>query len=160
VYSEQEFEVMKADVLSCKTLQCDGVVFGILTADEKVDMRRCKILADLAFPMAVSFHRAFDVVPDMFQALEDIISLGFIRILSSGGAVTAVAGAEMLKSLIQKAAGRIEIMPGAGVDAENVGKLIRHTGAVAVHGSFSRDIPYKITETSVVEKVQSILAVI
>jgi copper homeostasis protein len=158
VYSDLEFEVMKADVLSCKALQCDGVVFGILTADGKVDVTRCKILGDLAYPMDVTFHRAFDVAQNMFEALEDIICLGFQRILSSGGAETAKSGAEVLKTLIEKAAGRIEIMPGAGVNLENVKNLLAHTGAVAVHGSFSKDVPYKLTDVGVVKEVQAILA--
>lgn len=158
VYSEQEFEVMKADVLNCKGLKCDGVVFGILTVAGRVDMQRCRILADLAHPMPVTFHRAFDVTDDLFQAMEDIITLGFKRILSSGGHDTAIEGAETLKSLIQSAAGRIEIMPGAGVNIDNVKSLMELTGATAVHGSFSKDVPYKLTDVYAVKAVQLILS--
>lgn len=153
VYSDLEFEVMKSDVINCKALGCDGVVFGILTANNVVDVERCKILLELAKPMHATFHRAFDDAADLFQALEILISLGFERILTSGGAETAVAGKDVIKALIEATAGRIEIMPGAGVNKDNVEALIRTTGARSVHGSFSRDVPFRLTNLETVKSV-------
>ncbi len=156
-YSELEFEIMRQDILNCKALNCDGVVFGMLNEHGRVDLERCKILVDLAYPMAVAFHRAFDVTNDLFEALEDLIGLGFERVLTSGGADTAIEGAAVLKVLIEKAAGRIEIMPGSGITVHNVAALIEVTGAKAVHGSLSQDVPYRLTAVKAVEDVQRIL---
>jgi copper homeostasis protein len=153
VYSDLEFEVMKSDVINCKVLGCDGVVFGILTANNVVDVERCKILLELAKPMPATFHRAFDDAADLFQALEILISLGFERILTSGGAETAVGGKDVIKALIEATAGRIEIMPGAGVNKDNVEALIRTTGARSVHGSFSRDVPFRLTNLETVKSI-------
>jgi len=157
LYSDLEFEVMKADVQSCKALGCDGVVFGMLTADGKVDVERCKALLEIAHPLPATFHRAFDDASDLFDALEDLISLGFERVLTSGGADTAVEGVGVLKKLIEAATNRIEIMPGAGVSPENVASLVNLTHARAVHGSFSADIPYRFTDLKKVKAVVTTL---
>lgn len=153
VYSNVEFEVMKADILNCKALGCDGVVFGILNPDQTIDEERCKALLEVAHPMPATFHRAFDDLKDMHQGLGQLITLGFERILTSGGAATAVAGADVIKQLITAAAGRIEIMPGAGLNLNNVEELIKRTGAREVHGSFSRDVPFRLTDADVVKAV-------
>jgi len=158
VYSDLEFEVMKADIINCKTLGCDGVVFGMLTGSGEVDIERCKELLELAHPMPATFHRAFDECADLPAALEVLIALGFERVLTSGGAATALAGTKILKTLIQIAADRIEVMPGAGVTVENVAALIEDTGAKAVHGSFSTDIPFRFTNIDRVRKVVTILS--
>lgn len=160
VYSDLEFEVMKADVVNCKALGCDGVVFGILSVDGTVDVERCRTLLELAYPLPATFHRAFDETADLFDALDVLISLGFERVLTSGGAATAVAGVTVIKKLIDVAADRIEIMPGAGLNVENVDSLIRATGARAVHGSFSKDIPYRFTDLETVKKVTATLALL
>lgn len=158
IYSDLEFEIMKADIVNCKALHCDGVVFGMLTKTGRVDLERCKILIDLARPMAVAFHRAFDVSSDLYQALEDIITLGFERVLTSGSANTALEGAGMLKALINKAGGRIEVMPGSGINVDNVAALIALTGAKAVHGSLSQDVPFRLTSRDAVKAVNQILS--
>ena len=160
LYSDLEFEVMKADVQSCKALGCDGVVFGMLTADGKVDVERCKALLEIAHPLPATFHRAFDDAADLFDALEDLISLGFERVLTSGGADTAVEGVDVLKKLIEAASNRIEIMPGAGVSPENVASLVNLTNARAVHGSFSADIPYRFTDLKKVNAVVTTLSML
>ena len=92
LYSEIEFELMKADIQICKNLGCDGVVIGMLNSDGTVDKQRCKQLVDIAQPMGVSFHRAFDRTKDPFKALEDIISIGCERILTSGQKSVATDG--------------------------------------------------------------------
>lgn len=144
LYSVLEFEVMKADILSCKTLNCEGVVIGILTAEGKVDKERCAELIELAKPMKVTFHRAFDMTDNMEEALEDIIALGAERILTSGGKATALEGAEMLAKLIKQADGRISIMPGAGVNKNNISAIISETGAKEFHASARLLIPSKM----------------
>ena len=158
VYSDLEFEVMKADVINCKALGCDGVVFGILTTNGAVDVERCEILLELAHPLPATFHRAFDDASDLFQAMEDLIFLGFERILTSGAEPTAMAGVQVLKRLIEAAGERIEVMPGAGVTPDNVASLVKLTGARAVHGSFSVDIPYRLTALEKVTEVVTTLS--
>jgi len=135
LYSDLEFELMKEDVKICKELQCEGIVTGILTADGKVDKERCAELIELAKPMKVAFHRAFDMTVNMEEALEDIISLGVIRILTSGGKATALNGADKLAELIKQADHRITIMPGACINTSNIKQLIKRTGATEFHGS-------------------------
>lgn len=141
LYSDLEFELMKEDIKAFKTLGCEGVVIGILTAEGRVDKPRCAQLVDLAKPMQVAFHRAFDMTENMEEALEDIISLGIIRILTSGGKASALEGAAVIEKLIALAAGRIVIMPGAGISEKNISALIRTTGAREFHASARRQIP-------------------
>ena len=134
-YSDEEFKIMKTDIKVCKDLGCDGVVFGILNDDATIDKVRCKILVQLAYPMSVTFHRAFDRVTDPSQALEDVIECGFERILTSGFYSTAMEGADNLKKLIQVADERIIIMPGSGVRSSNIGELAKTTSAIEFHSS-------------------------
>lgn len=140
LYSDLEFELMKQDIQICKKLKCDGIVTGILTAEGKIDKKRCAELVELAKPMEVAFHRAFDMTDNLEEALEDIISLGIVRILSSGGKASAIAGAEILAKLVIKAGHRIIIMPGAGINTSNIKELIRQTGAKEFHASARRQL--------------------
>ncbi|HVI45696.1 MAG TPA: copper homeostasis protein CutC [Chitinophaga sp.] len=135
LYSDLEFEVMKRDIQMCKQLGCNGVVIGILTPDGRVDKKRCKELVDLAWPLGVTFHRAFDMTDNPFEALEDIISIGCERILTSGARNTAVEGAELLKDLVIRANDRIAIMAGSGVRANNIATLIKTTDVREFHTS-------------------------
>src|SRR5690606_15385676 len=106
VYSSIEFEEMKADIIYCKEIGCDGVVFGLLLPDGTVDEARTSELASLASPMQVTFHRAFDVVRDPSAALESIVKAGCTRLLTSGMRNMAVEGAELIAELIVQARGR------------------------------------------------------
>lgn len=133
LYDALEFEVMQKDIAMCKQLGCDGVVIGILTPDGQVDKARCKTLVDLAWPMGVTFHRAFDMTADPLQALEDIIDTGCERILTSGQRNTAVEGIPLLKTLVEQADGRIAIMVGSGVRSNNIASLVKETGATEFH---------------------------
>jgi copper homeostasis protein len=135
LYSPLEFELMKEDIRMCKSLNCDGISTGILTKEGKVDKVRCAELFELAKPMKVTFHRAFDMTDHLEEALEDIISLGAERILTSGGKSSALQGAHVLSMLIQQADGRISIMPGAGVSLNNIAEIIASTGAREFHAS-------------------------
>ncbi|MEO8820592.1 MAG: copper homeostasis protein CutC [Ginsengibacter sp.] len=137
LYDDDDFEMMKIDVEFCKKSGCDGIVTGILTTDGKVDKKRCKQLIDLAYPLEATFHRAFDRVKDPIEALEEIIDLGFERILTSGLKPKAVESTALLAELIKKADGRIVIMPGSGVIAQNIISIAEATGAKEFHSSAS-----------------------
>jgi copper homeostasis protein len=137
LYSDDEFEIMKQDITTCKNCGCDGVVFGILTPDGSVDKKKCKELIDHAYPLGVTFHRAFDRTKDAFQSLEDIIEIGCERILTSGLQAKGADGAELIKQLIQRAEDRIIIMPGSGVNSQNIISLAESTGAIEFHSSAS-----------------------
>ena len=134
-YSDDEFEIMKADIEMCKQSGCDGVVIGLLKKDGSVDKKRCRELVVLAYPLGVTFHRAFDRTKDPFRALEDIIETGCERILTSGQQPKAVDGVQIIKELIARADDRIIIMPGSGVNAENIISLAENTGAKEFHSS-------------------------
>jgi copper homeostasis protein len=135
LYSADEFDIMKADVLLCKELDCDGVVIGLLTADGNVDRDRCSRLVELAYPLGVTFHRAFDRVNNAAKALETVIACGCERILTSGLKPNATEGIETITSLIQQADDRIIIMPGSGVRSGNIAELAAQTGAAEFHTS-------------------------
>jgi copper homeostasis protein len=133
LYSELEYETMQRDIVMCKELGCDGVVIGLLTPDGKVDIPRTRALVELAWPMGVTFHRAFDMTSDPLQALEDVIATGCERILTSGHRNTAIAGTALLAELVKKADGRIAILVGSGVRSTNIAQLIKETGAQEFH---------------------------
>jgi copper homeostasis protein len=158
LYTDEEFEIMKADIKVCKDVGCDGVVFGILNEDATIDKIRCKMLVQLAYPMSVTFHRAFDRVTEPSQALEDVIECGFERILTSGFHPTAMEGVDNLKKLIQVADERIIIMPGSGVRASNIGELAQKTAAVEFHSSARKlvESKMKVLNTSMNENLQSV----
>lgn len=134
-YDELDFELMKKDIALCKQLQCDGIVLGLLTAEGKVDKIRCSALITLAWPMGVTFHRAFDMTDDPFAALEDLIEMGCERVLTSGQKNTASEGAALIAQLVAAADERICIMAGSGVRADNIADLIKQTRAKAYHSS-------------------------
>ncbi len=135
LYSTTEFEEMKADVLFCKEANCDGVVVGLLQANGRIDQVRTTELVTLAHPMHVTFHRAFDVSRDPFEALEAIIACGCQRLLTSGQKDTAMEGAKLIGELIERANGRIEVMPGSGINENNLAQLAKTTGATVFHSS-------------------------
>ncbi len=143
-YSKEEFEIIKADVLFCKNAGCDGVVTGMLLKNGRVDKERVNEIVNLARPMVVTFHRAFDRSADPFEALEDIIETGCVRILSSGQQSTAGQGSELIRQLVQRAAGRIVIMPGSGIRSSNIHEIAALTGAVEFHSSARKTIVSKM----------------
>ena len=135
LYSDEEFEIMKADIQLCKKLNCDGIVTGILNADGTVDIERCAILVELAYPLGVTFHRAFDRTVDAFKAMDDIIEIGCERILTSGQQANALDGAGLVAKLIEQADDRIIIMPGSGIRSGNIIDIAKKTKAVEFHTS-------------------------
>jgi copper homeostasis protein len=134
-YSNYEFHSMKRDIHQCQKISVEGVVFGMLTEEGRIDKKRCKELIDKARPLKVTCHRAFDMARDPFEALEDCIEVGFDRILTSGGKPQALAGADLIGQLIKQANGRIAIMPGSGVNENTVEEIIQKSGAKEIHFS-------------------------
>jgi copper homeostasis protein len=141
LYSNEEYEVMKKDVLLCKELGFEGLVTGMLLQDGSIDIKRTVKLVKLAYPLEVTFHRAFDRAKDPLQSLEDIIKCGCQRILTSGQVPNAFDGKELIKQMVDQSADRIIIMPGSGVRAGNIKELATYTGAAEFHSSARKNIP-------------------
>jgi len=141
LYSDLECETMRRDIETCAALGCDGVVLGVLDVDGRVDTARCRTLIAAAGKLGVTFHRAFDLSREPAQALEDIAALGCERILTSGAQASAVDGAALIRALVVQAAGRVAVMPGAGVTAQNIAALTAATGAHEFHASAKRQLP-------------------
>ena len=135
LYSESEIQEMLHDIKAARELGADGLVFGCLLPDGTVDMANMKRLMDAAGDTPVTFHRAFDHTADPLKSLEDIIELGCTRILTSGCKPTALEGAPLLAQLVEKSAGRIIIMPGCGVNEDNIAETARLSGAREFHFS-------------------------
>ena len=133
LYSDDELDVMRRDIEQMKTLAVDGIAIGVLTADGDVDVERMRELIALAQPMSVTFHRAFDFVRDQDAALDALIELGVDRVLTSGGASTAVEGAPRIAALAQRAGDRTIVMAGGSITAANVGRVMAATGVKEVH---------------------------
>ncbi|TAJ12753.1 copper homeostasis protein CutC [Marinilabiliaceae bacterium JC017] len=147
--SPDELEVMLEDIRIAKDLGADGIVSGALTADGNIDLETTDKLIKAANPLPFTFHRAFDMCKDAFLALEQLINLGVTRILTSGQQPNALSGADTIKELINKAADKIIIMPGAGINPDNIKSLIEKTGSKEYHFSgrkqFSSGMIYKNT---------------
>lgn len=177
LYTDNEIEEMLHDIRIAKELGADGLVFGCLTDDGEVDMDKMKILMKAAAGTPVTFHRAFDHTRNPFKALEDIITLGCVRILTSGCMPTAFEGAETLARLTESAGNRIIIMPGCGISENNISQIARLTGAREFHFSAreskgsnmsfrnptvsmgSEDDPYNTVETTARRVASTIAAV-
>jgi len=132
-YTDREFDVMMEDTLRCREEGVDGIVIGILHPDGRVDRERCARLIEAAGPMNVTFHRAFDVARDPFEALETVISLGCTRILTSGQEGSVLEGADLIRALIEQAGDRMIIMPGGDITERNLEKIRSQTGAREYH---------------------------
>lgn len=144
LYSENEVETMLQDIEFAKNAGADGVVLGILKPDGTVDIERTARLVEVAHPMEVTFHRAFDMTADPFRALEDIISTGARRILTSGQKPKAIQGADLISALVKQAGNRISIMAGSGINDVNVLDLMTRTGVQEVHLSAKKYFPSKM----------------
>lgn len=132
-YSTDELEIMRRDIVVAKNLGANGVVFGLLHADGRVDTDRNRELADLARPLKVTFHRAFDVSSDLSRALEDVCSTGAERILTSGRERKASQGASLISQLVKVSRGRVLIMPCGGITDKNAASIIQQTGVREIH---------------------------
>jgi copper homeostasis protein len=137
VYSSSEFAQMKKSVSAAKDSGASGLVFGILKADRFVDIDRTRELVELAQPLPVTFHRAFDACPDLAQALRGVLRSGASRILTSGGAASAPEGTDNLATLVAAAGKRVTVVPGSGINAENILQLAAATRAQEFHSGLS-----------------------
>lgn len=158
LYNDEEFDVLKKDVLLCKELGFEGLVTGILMADGNIDIKRTARLVNLVYPLEVTFHRAFDRAKEPMEALEDIIKCGCQRILTSGQVPNAMDGKETIKQLVRQANERIIIMPGSGVRSNNIASLASFTGATELHSSARKHIPsnMQFTLSSMNEALENI----
>jgi copper homeostasis protein len=152
VYSDAEFESMRRDIARAKRLGMDGVVLGILKNNCWVDVSRTRQLVSLARPLPVTFHRAVDEAADLLATLEDLIRTGATRVLTSGGARSALEGAATLAQLVEKAGERIVVMPGAGINAANVAAVARTTRAREFHSGLSSSLPRPIRDFKLFEQ--------
>ena len=136
VFTKDEIEVMVRDIKIARQVGADGVVIGALTAEGRVDMEACKPMMEAAKGLPVTFHRAFDLVNDKTEGLEDLIALGCARVLTSAGAPVVPQGMEGLEKLMAQAGDRIIIMPGGGVTADNAADIVKRLGSKEMHGTF------------------------
>jgi copper homeostasis protein len=182
LYNDLEYDIMRRDIEVCGENGADGIVIGILRRDGSIDMERTSKLIQLAQPMSVTFHRAFDMCSDAEKGLEDIISSGAARLLTSGQKNTVAEGIELIQNLVNQAKNRIVIMPGGGINLSNIASIATRTGAKEFHLTgrkvidsdmiFTRDgismggypgIPEfsrKVADPEIIKKVKDILAAI
>lgn len=135
LYTDEEYEIITQDIHLCKNLGCDGVVIGLLKNDGTIPKKKTAKLIEAAYPMEVTFHRAFDRCKNPIEAVEELIQIGCTRILTSGQQPAAPQGANLIAQLIKAADERIIIMPGSGVRKENIRELAQKTSAVEFHSS-------------------------
>ena len=148
LYTDLEFDIMLKDIEVAKSLGVYGVVFGLLTPDGKVDKKRTARLIDAARPLKITFHRAFDMTVDPFEALEDLINLGVDRILTSGQEPSTELGIALLAKLVEQANGRTIILAGCGIDETNVMKIVSQTGIQECHVTGKHQIPSQMKYTN------------
>ena len=133
-YTDDELEIMKSDIEMCKNLGAYGVVIGAIK-DNKIDYRIIKDLVNVAKPMSITFHMAFDEIEDKKSAIDYLVELGGDRILTKGGKENAIEEMKCLKELVEYSNGKILIMPGKGINKENRDMILEYTKAIEIHGS-------------------------
>ncbi|PYT77421.1 MAG: copper homeostasis protein CutC [Acidobacteria bacterium] len=151
IYSDSEFSEMERSIGVARECGMDGVVLGILQKDRRIDIPRTRRIVDLARPLPVTFHRAFDECADLQKALEDVMQTGAARILTSGGAKTALQGAAKLAELAAAAREGILIFPGAGITPSNIAKVAEKTGAIEFHSGLGTVLPYSTSDYAAFE---------
>lgn len=144
-YTKLEMEVMRRDILAAKAAGADGIVLGLLLPDGSIDIERTRQLVELAHPLPVTFHRAFDLCHAPAEALEALVSLGVARLLTSGQKKTALEGAECIAQLVAQAGERLTILAGGGITAENLPTLVKATGIRECHFSARRAVDSPMT---------------
>jgi len=153
IYNDEEFKLMKSDIIKFKKLGCNGIVSGVLKKDNTIDLERTKELIELSRPLEFTFHRAFDKIIDPIKGLEELIEIGADRILTSGQEDSAIKGIKLIEKIIEIATDRIAIMPGSGVKSDNIKEFIA-IGANEIHGSFSKN---QKTQIKVLEKISYVI---
>jgi copper homeostasis protein len=141
LYTADELDVMERDIRVARSLHVEGIVAGALTTDGEVDVAAMRCILDAARPMEVTFHRAFDFVRDQDAALETLLELEIDRVLTSGGAPTAVQGAENLARLNLRAGSDLTVMAGGAITSANVAEVVRRSGVREVHLRAAERVP-------------------
>lgn len=177
VYNDLEFEIIKRDIVHAKSVGAAGIVSGVLLPNGQIDVARTSELVKLSSPLPFTFHRAFDHTPDMLLALEELVECKVERVLTSGQRNSAIEGLDQLKLLLEHASGRIAILPGGGIDKENV-KALKSIGCNEFHFSAkthvlglaiqktrvpmngSKDIPERTIQVSNPEKIKEIKTIL
>jgi copper homeostasis protein len=144
-YDDDEFEIMRKDILACKELGCNGISVGIGTLHAEIDTERLKRMVEWAYPMGVTCNRVFDGTPDPYRSLEELIACGCERVLTSGQKSAAPDAGEVLAKLVEQADDRIIIMPGAGVKSSNILQLRKECDATEYHASARKVVPNPLT---------------
>jgi len=132
IYSDLDFDIIKEDIIACKAMGVDGIVSGVLNTDNTIAIDRTKELIELSSPLPFTFHRAFDITPNLFQSLEELISLNVDRVLTSGGLESVANASEIITKLNQLAENKITILPGGGINEENIKNLL-YSGCSEFH---------------------------
>ena len=140
IYSDEEFELMKQDIVKFKEMGCKGIVSGVLNDDNSLDIERTKELVELSKPLEFTFHRAFDLVNDPLNEIENLTDIGVDRVLTSGQKDKAIDGLELLKELKNKSNNKIIVMPGSGINKSNI---VNFESFKEIHGSFKKDFSTK-----------------
>jgi len=135
IYSDEEFEIMLDDIKICKDLMVNGIVYGVLNNENKIDVEKVKLIMAAASPLKQTFHMAFDEIENKKEAIDILVSLKVDRILTKGGENSALENLHSLQNLITYAQDKIIIIPGGGVNKDNLVQVIKETGAKEVHGS-------------------------
>ena len=133
IYSHEEFELMKSDIIKFKEMGCKGIVSGVLNNDSSIDIKKTKELVELSKPLEFTFHRAFDKVNNPLYEIENLIGLGIDRVLTSGQKEKAIDGLVLLKQLNSISNNRIKIMPGSGINKSNIVNFVNFE---EIHGTF------------------------
>jgi len=136
VYSDEEIDVMRGNIAAAAATGAAGIVLGVLRPDHRVDVEQTRALVQRAAGLPVTFHRAIDQTPDLLDAIDRLIEAGVSRVLTSGGAATAVEGVELLAHMVERAGARLTVMPGGGIRAHNARAVIERTGAREIHTRF------------------------
>jgi copper homeostasis protein len=136
-YCADDIQTMVQDIQIAKQLGVEGVVLGVLNVDGSIDREACQRLIDAARPLSITFHRAFDLTPDPFAALDTLLELGVDRLLTSGQAASALQGANLIRELVQRSGKHLTVVAGAGIQAQQIESLLRTTGVTEIHASAS-----------------------
>ena len=132
IYSDLELDIVKEDIIACKNMGVDGIVSGVLNPDNTIAIDKTRELIELSHPLPFTFHRAFDLTPDLFQSLKELIALNVDRVLTSGGRKSAADASEVITKLNQLAINKINILPGGGINASTINNLLE-TGCTEFH---------------------------
>ena len=141
MYSDEEFELMKRDIVKFKKMGCKGIVSGVLNDDNTIDIKKTKELVELSRPLEFTFHRAFDKVKNPLNEIENLIELGIDRVLTSGQKDKAIEGLELLKEFKNISKNKIKIMPGSGINKSNI---VNFKSFDEIHGSFKKETNLKL----------------